>query len=311
MGRKRDFDGLKFFKIDGNHAKCLLCEYTHTGKNRHVHANVLRHHMLKQHKEVELPTPKKPKTSIDQFLVSEPPPDTRISYTTTKDKVVQNVVDSIAKGGLPLWAFERPGLSDIVEPICTNAGLSLNRSAVRTLVLEAAKTKREELARLVSNRLIAIKLDLCTRCRRHFLGVNMQLVQIETKSIFTATLFVQELTGPATTKAIYEAMHHNRQRKQRYWALQLDELNSDVDEDDLCEDDDDTEANDDIEWSRAIDQLPDRGSVSGVRCGMHTFQLAVNKALKTLWIPVFCARYVQSSKNATLDLYANASWRRE
>ncbi|KAF0730271.1 hypothetical protein Ae201684P_013304 [Aphanomyces euteiches] len=110
----------------------------------------------------------------------------------------------------------------------------------------------------------------------------MQVVDERTQTLFTATLFVQELFGRATTKAVYEEMKKCLDNfgldERQIYSITTDNGSNvariceliDAYDDISDTDDDGTEING---WDRALD------GVAGVRCAMHTLQLAITAAV--------------------------------
>ncbi|CAK4107228.1 unnamed protein product [Aphanomyces euteiches] len=140
MVRKRRIEEAKYFHIDKNSLECRLCDFKHTSKSSNVHANILHNHMRKHHPDVTpVNTPSRPMDNIVQQVDSMS--SIEVAYKTSMIQIKYIVSMTIASGA-PLWAFEHPGYSHLVQPVEKAAKIKLNRKQVRQYVLDAALSKR-------------------------------------------------------------------------------------------------------------------------------------------------------------------------
>ncbi|KAH9096701.1 hypothetical protein LEN26_012433 [Aphanomyces euteiches] len=109
------------------------------------------------------------------------------------------------------------------------------------------------------------------------------MIDESTSQVFITTLMVQELTGRETAKAIRNAMKtslktFNLEGRQIYSITtdngsNVTKIAEMIEAEAFSSGSDDEENNQNDAWSRALE------SVTGVRCAMQTFQLAVEAAV--------------------------------
>lgn len=81
--------------------------------------------------------------------------------------------------GLPFNTFEKPGMSQIFNPIVrqlrgSNQPISLTSHQVRDIVLEGAVKLKQRIKQEIYGRMLCLKFDMATRLGRSFLGLNVQ-----------------------------------------------------------------------------------------------------------------------------------------
>ncbi|KAH9124298.1 hypothetical protein LEN26_007525 [Aphanomyces euteiches] len=289
MVRTRRIEEAKYFHIDKNSLECRLCDFKHTSKSSNVHANILRNHMRKHHPDV---TPvNKPSRPMDNFVQQvDSMASIEVAYKTSMIQI-KDIVSMAIASGAPLWAFEQPGYSHLVQPVEKAAKIKLNRKQVRQYVLDAALPKRNEIAIALQGQKISLKLDLCTRMRRHFLGVNIQYVDATTQSIRVETLCVKELFGSATTGAIhtlvFECLKSFGLAEHQVYSITTDNGSNvigihkrmNVYDFDQVDDIDSSSENDMDDGSNDDELTEVLNGVSGMRCAVHTFQFSVGYAM--------------------------------
>ena len=69
--------------------------------------------------------------------------------------------------------------------IAAKCGVSLSYEAIRKLVMEKGDLEREKIKQQIQGCLLYIKIDCATRHRVHYLGINVRLVLIFIKIIFS------------------------------------------------------------------------------------------------------------------------------
>ncbi|KAG0727647.1 hypothetical protein GWK47_034226 [Chionoecetes opilio] len=140
-------------------------------------------------------------------------------------------------------------------------GMSLSQRAVRSLTLEAADKKKLEIRSEFSERMVCVKLDLCTRCGRHFLGVNVQAVIRGKLKVVTAS--VKEMTE-----------RDNAQMTAR------NSSGAECDREENSEEELEGEEAAHNSLEEVVNDVHlEANSVASVRCAFHTLQLCVHDVL--------------------------------
>ncbi|XP_068239893.1 uncharacterized protein [Palaemon carinicauda] len=220
MGRHREFVGVELFSITMNSTSCLVsgCGYSYTPKpGAELHSKPLCDHLKRQHAEEykklldnakNNASRKWERENISNYIVSAITEDSCakrkktevIEYAMSKQEMQGLVVEAVTVNGLPLSVFEKTAMSKLISPIANKLGVSLSQRGVRSLTLEATEKKRLELRTEFDKRLVCVKLDLCTRRGRPFLGVNVQSDINGKLKVVTAS--VKEMTQRATAEEI-------------------------------------------------------------------------------------------------------------
>ena len=237
-----------------------------------------------------------------------------IEYAMSKEEMQELVVEAVTVNGLPLSVFENTAISKFVAPIASKLGVSLSQRTVRSLTLEAAEKKRLELESEFAKRLVCVKLDLCTRRGRHFLGVNVQSAINGKLKVVTAS--VKEMTERATAEEIKSTLLACLDkigiRERQIYSLTTDNGSNVIKVGKLMQNDahvkegnseemlsDQEEISDEKVWEAAENTLDEAvngvklaantNSIASVRCALHTLQLCVHDVLKTDSVkPLLC-----------------------
>ena len=224
MGRWRDFTGNKYFRIGVDSAACKIegCDYKYKPKNgSEVHATPLIGHLTRKHLQHYLEAvklEKKPKL-ITSSLVSyfksqgasslgvaiQPQPDaTNIKFPVISQSIKNIAVEAVTSNGLPLSVFKKSGVAKMIAPMLVQLNLKLTTANVRTRTLNAAQQKKSEVKQTFAGKMVSVKVDLCTRRGRDFIGINFQaMVEGDLRVTIAA---VTELHERATAAAIRENM---------------------------------------------------------------------------------------------------------
>ena len=333
MGRHREFVGVELFSFTKNTASCLVsgCGYSYTPKRpgAELHSKPLSDHLKRRHAEEykkllddarNNASRKRERENISNYFFNTSSSDSCakrkktevIEYAMSKEEVQELVVEAVTVNGLPLCVFEKTAISKFVAPIANKLGVSLSQRAVRSLTLEAAEKKRLELVSEFDKRLVCVKLDLCTRRGRHFLGVNVQSVINGKLKVVTAS--VKEMTKRATAEEIKSTMltcldKIGVQERQVY-SLTTDNGSNVIKVGKLMQNgahvkegnseeilSDQEENSDEQVWDAAENTLDEAvngvqlatNSVASMRCALHTLQLCVHDILKTDSVkPLLC-----------------------
>ncbi|XP_068237829.1 uncharacterized protein [Palaemon carinicauda] len=319
MGQPREFVGVELFSITKNSASCLVsgCGYSYTPKpGAELHSKPLCDHLKRRHAEeykklldnaknnASRKRERENISSINEESCAKRKKTGVIEYTMSKQEMQGLVVEAVTVNGLPLSVFEKTAMSKLLGPIANKLGVSLSQRAVRSLTLDAAEKKRLELRTEFDKRLVCVKLDLCTRRGRHFLGVNVQSNINGKLKVVTAS--VKEMTQGATAEEIKSVLlaclnKIGIQEKQIY-SLTTDNGSNVIKVGKLMQSDtrvkegnreeilSDSEENDDEQVLEAAENKLDdlvndihlaAISVTPARCALHIMQLCVHDVLKT------------------------------
>lgn len=295
MGRNREFFGHHFFQYSSSgSAKCLVdgCNYEYKPKSGEVHNKPLKGHLKKFHSDKlqELakhgpPISCKRKTEDND----ESSDEINIEISITKKKLKSCMVEAVTTNGLPLSVFEKSGLEKILKPISTALNISLNRKFCRTIVMEAASKEREHIQKTFANKMVSVKLDLCTRKGRHFIGINFQSIVDSKLKVVTAT--VQEMNTKATANEISQLMISKLKQfnisEDRIYSITTDNGANVIKVADSFEEDYETLIQENVLYKdeSEVDFLKNLKSPNGIlsfRCAMHTLQLAINDFMKKI-----------------------------
>ena len=123
-----------------------------------------------------------------------------ITFKSSAAEIQQLAVEAVTLNGLPLSVFEKSSIKKLLKPMLVATGISLNRKSVRELTLKMAKKRVYELKEKVKGQLLCLKVDLCTRKGRHFIGINVQTIINGTVEVFT--LKVKEMFVASTAEEI-------------------------------------------------------------------------------------------------------------
>ena len=88
----------------------------------------------------------------------------------------------------------------MIAPMLDQLNLKLTAANVREWTIDSAKRKLAETREVFSGKMVSVKVDLCTRRGRHFVGINLQAV-ID-GDLRVTTVAVTELHERATAVAL-------------------------------------------------------------------------------------------------------------
>jgi hypothetical protein len=260
-------------------------------------------------------------TSVTQFFESE-----EITIPMTAAKMIKGIVISVARDGIPLRYFKELGGTTLMGDMAKRVGVSLDRSRIRSYVINAAEKMKLKIKEELKDKFIHLKFDCATRIRTNYLGVTARYVNSNNEAI-TTTLSITDTKSQHTSSELKVLLHiileeydiplnhvlccvtDNASNMIRVVkdlnedlaamvpptaasgsgtddsdAMVLDAATaSDGDEDTVYTDpDSDEEGGDEAAEQEFMEEIenamPD--TISHVRCGVHTLQLAIQDGLK-------------------------------
>lgn len=161
-----------FILRDGTKASCKIDpdgECTHT-QDRFDVGNFIRH-FRSQHAEL---------ANANGLLQDFDPTATRPriiprhSFPIDQQLVIESTVKLTTFHQLPTSCVEWEGFKDLLGPITTGLGCTLNRATMKEHHIKIAKRLKEVLKEEMQGKLICLKVDSAARHNRHILGINVQ-----------------------------------------------------------------------------------------------------------------------------------------
>ena len=227
----------------------------------------------------------------------------------TKNEYKDALVSMVANDSLALSFFSSSaGFRKIAEPIAKKLNVSLDRDAVREMVVDRARQLELDLISAMKKKPVFLKIDGATRLGSSYLAINVQYVQ-NGKAIIK-TLAVVDCAGKhsaaATMELVKKVMERYELKKDQILAIVTDNARAmlktvellnqaEVQESDeheninvTPEEDADENADDYDDDLRALavdtsevstSSVPDT-TIYTVRCAAHTLQLAIRDGLK-------------------------------
>ena len=220
---KRKFIGNKYFTIvngANGFGKCNVegCDYNYTPtKGSPVHSKPLADHFKRKHSGLYKTCERLHSTeqsssrssNLDEYFLSNSDiSDTdqslqkskTIKFEVSPARIQHLAIEAVTKNGLPFSVFEKSALQKMLHPVLSKVGVSLNRKPLRELTLKMAKERITKMKEMVKGHLLSLKVDLCTRKGRHFIGINIQTVLNGKLEVFT--LCVKEMFVQSTSAEI-------------------------------------------------------------------------------------------------------------
>ena len=242
------------------------------------------------------------KMTISSYYVS-----TKVTVSMTKDTYIDAIVKMVVREGVALRFFSSESYKLGHGELAQKVGVSLNRDAVTGYVISAAETMKDRLREEVKGKFLFIKLDCATRLRTNYLGVTVRFINRSTVPS-TKTLALVDTRAQHTSKdlkaMLLKILDEFKIEINQVICIVTDnasnnirmvkDLNIDISASSSSHtssamslsDDDETESDTDTSpAAQDSDRFEDnvRASLpatSHIRCGMHTFQLAILEGLK-------------------------------
>lgn len=230
--------------------------------------------------------------TISSFYLSN-----KVTVTMTKETYIDCIVRQVVKEGAALRFFSSDSYKLGHGELAQKVGVSLERDAVTGYVLSAAEKLKDSFREQVKDKCVFVKLDCATRLRTNYLGVTVRFIDksdnpvtktlalVDTKSRHTSrdlkALLMKILDdfniSLSRVVCIVTDNASNNVKMMKDLNLELasssQAVMSDDEDSDSLEDDNENE----IFENSLRASLP---AVTHIRCGMHTFQLAILDGLK-------------------------------
>ncbi|XP_065084689.1 uncharacterized protein LOC135706932 [Ochlerotatus camptorhynchus] len=273
-----------FIRRDGAKTSCAIdpgttCNYT---QDRLDIGNFIRHFRTRHHdlavangltKEEETPAKKQ------RVVAKRPVPIDKLLF-------MDSLVKLMSYHNMPLACLQWEGFKQLLDPLASAVGVTMNPTNMKATVKEIAGRIREAIAAETKGRLISLKIDSASRHNRHVLGINAQysindsvvirtLGMLEIKERQTARFLKSKILEVVNSygvgiNQIFSVTCDNganmlaavRQLKQEIELLALDsEYTEEQDKEDH-------------EFTTALNN-EFKENLNLVRCAVHTLQLAI------------------------------------
>ncbi|XP_051977288.1 uncharacterized protein LOC127639367 [Xyrauchen texanus] len=315
MGRHQENPAHRYFFYDkvSNKSFCKIegCGAEISGH----HGGNLQRHLQRRHpaEHAETTAQKRP-ASVDGLTTLDVAVVKRAKITGLHVQLSPNIIkdaciELVTINGRPLSLMEDSGFRKIIDPIQEAIGndFNINSTNICEMVSDVAQGEREQLKNELNGRLLMLKIDSATCRDRTVLCINVQYADGD--KIVMHTLAVKELTERHTTEYISsvakDVLHeYNVELRQVYSVTSDNGVNmvkevyllSDMQDDDLSNNENYTDAAITLvkeelteaevgsqELDIELDTVMQGHVLRSVRCPAHTFQLAIDDALKEKW----------------------------
>ena len=108
----------------------------------------------------------------------------------------------VVNDGLPLRFFSGENFTAMCGEIARKHNIGLSRDRIREYVLEEAAQQKKILREQIKDQFVYIKLDVATRIRVNYLGINVRYVDKETLLPVTKTLAVKDTFDQHSSDAL-------------------------------------------------------------------------------------------------------------
>lgn len=237
-------------------------------------------------------------TQLSTFFMTD-----EITVTMTPGKFKNLIIQMVVQNSVAVTFFSQPAFLGLNGEMARKLGVSLDRECIRKLVIEEARTRKEELRKSLKDRIIFIKMDACTRHRVNYFAINVRFVD-ENNKILTRTLGVKDTQAHHTSeylqKLVQEVLDDFKIKKEQILCIVTDnasnmlstteKMNKAIEESArVLEDNNETFASDPqtgqtMENNEYLDDIVEEVSkvfqIQHMRCAVHTLQLAIRDGLK-------------------------------
>lgn len=162
MGRAKKQQIREIFEFDGHNSICKQQNCTVVLKGDH-HGNLYRH-ISKMHREIL--------DEMESEASNTPQKKRKIQIEICEEGMVKAMVDLIAKEGTPFSLLDSDALRTLTTPICRALHIPIINAHNIIDHLEAtANIIRAQIKKMVSHRLLCLKIDCASRLDRRVLGM--------------------------------------------------------------------------------------------------------------------------------------------
>ncbi|CAI6375595.1 unnamed protein product [Macrosiphum euphorbiae] len=331
MGRHKKNPVYSYFSknIDKDRAQCLVegCGESLVG----FHAGNMERHMKSQHptehteiiklksqgqyepavKKIRMTSNIGNSSNLIQKNLNDMFVKKQISIKITKQIIIDACVELVTVNGRPFTLIEDSGFRKLLDPVLEgfNDKFAINSQNIRNQISPAAQKIRQEITKIVENRLICLKMDCVTRHDRSILGVNIQIIHNDELVLKTLAMIELKIrhTGENLKNEVFSLLNRYNIDKEQIYTVTTDNganmvkmvdlmsKEEDIDEDNGNEieenesEENENEANP-VDFSNEILNIVNELDVhtgnkpnltSSIRCSAHTLQLCVLSSLKT------------------------------
>ena len=119
----------------------------------------------------------------------------------TKEKFTSSIIEMVVKNSVPLRFFSLPAFQKLNGEMAKQLQVSLDRNSIRSLVIEEANRQRQILKNMITDRLLHLKMDACTRMRTNYFAINIQFLNDDMETIIK-TLAVLDTKNEHSSESI-------------------------------------------------------------------------------------------------------------
>ena len=280
--------------------KCKVCDSMFSGKRS---TGNHRRHLINQHREIA------EKLGIvehsdDSEIENQPKKVKPVLIRIDKSIFVNGCVKMVALGNVSLNFFDSEGARDVFGPIESSVKAKINSANIRTKIKETAQKFRNFIATELKDRLFCLKIDGAMRLGKHILGINCQYLNGKDTIVRTLGMIEQfeRSTAEHNKNEIENVLlnfglplhqvHECTTDNAANMIKAMDELGADQifefeelfvrtyneSESSTVEENESEMAEN--SFFEALESDLSKFGLRGMRCGQHTFQLAIKDVTK-------------------------------
>ena len=236
-------------------------------------------------------------TSLTKFISTN-----KITITMTAEIFCQSIIDLVVQNSMPLSMFSQPAFLKLNGEMARKYGISLERHNIRTLIINEAVAKKDELKKDLAGQYIFLKMDAATRHRVNYFAINARYYSADCK-IVTKTLAVKDTKANHDSHYLHNLVEnvlsdHNINKSQIICIVTDNASNMIKTIEKLNETEETNEEEDNVAVEEKEDKQPDYltsldeglddvvekasklSPIKHMRCAVHTLQLAIRDGLK-------------------------------
>lgn len=293
----------------------------HLGRNAPTRTNNLKRHLQRYHAEIFKTVDEADSVNVKNKQKSEGKPKAqgsivkyfepqKVTVCMTQKIFRQSIIDMIVKSGISLSFFSSEAFLNLNGEMAQKMEISLERHNVRDMVVNEAKTQKENLKSILKGKYVFLKMDACTRQRTNYFAVNVQFLNYN-HEITVRTLSVKDTKAMHDSSFICDLVEQVIKEyeidKKQILAVVTDnasnmikaveklnerEVSEDLEEQYHTNEQEENSEVDEI-FEMNISRVANVSSIRHMRCAVHTLQLAINDGLKEKYISNVVSRIRQ------------------